>query len=76
MKNNSNWISTNKRKPEMDVEFDWHSIDVLVTDGIDWGFGKFYPGINKWEYTFIGMSESTDNNILFWAYPPKLPSLK
>jgi hypothetical protein len=36
------WINKNQRMPADDPEYDGRSVDVLVTDGEDFGYGAYY----------------------------------
>ena len=36
------WINVNDKMPDNHLEFEGCSKDVIVTDGINWGHGRYY----------------------------------
>lgn len=68
------WINKNDRMPDKHPEFEGCTKDVMVTDGENWGYGKYYHEYGHWTYHLVGHTESDDNDITHWAEPPILPS--
>lgn len=67
------WTNKNDEMPKRDKEIHWVSKSVLVTDGVNWGHGRFDNDCGYWVYNFVGRVESSDNNITHWAYIGDLP---
>lgn len=70
------WIDKNERMPDKHPEYEGYTKDVMVTDGKNWGHGRYYDGMNQWVYVLVGHYEGVDNNITHWAEPPELPKNK
>ena len=69
------WINKNKRMPDKHPEYEGCTKDVMVTDGENWGHGRYYEGKGGWVYVLNTQYESDDNDITHWAEPPILPSV-
>jgi hypothetical protein len=67
------WINKNERMPDKHPIFEGCTKDVMVTNGVDWGHGRYYYERRKWTYTLISQYECDDNDITHWAEPPILP---
>ena len=67
------WINKNNRMPKPHEEYDGCTKDVMVTNGENWGYGRYYYGYRYWNYCLVGYTESSDNEITHWAEPPELP---
>ena len=77
------WISVKDQLPPKQQEIPFCSITVMVCvfrfgnlNNADWGFGHYDFDEGQWTYTINGHCEQTNNDVLFWSFPPKLPELK
>jgi len=77
------WINAKEELPPRSEKIDFTSIDVLVCifqyglpNNANWGHGHYDFDEEEWDYTIIGRTDVSDNDVLFWAFPPKLPKLK
>ena len=66
------WINKKEKMPPKHPEFDGCSDDVMVTDGKDWGYGRYYWEYGYWVYELTA-HYGTNNKITHWALPPELP---
>jgi hypothetical protein len=73
------WISVKDKLPPVG-EFKDKSINVLISDGVNIGFGTFKFNDTEyskahWTYHIPEHYERDDNNVTHWAYFPELPNV-
>jgi len=69
------WIDKKERSPDNHPEFEDCTKTVIVTDGMNWGYGHYDYQMKRWVYYLVGVIEQGDNKITHWAEPPVLPKL-